>query len=34
MFHMFGTDVMYLNIGRDDDDDYDDGESSNQYYYK
>ena len=34
MFNMFGTDVMYLNIGRDDDDDYDDGESSNQYYYK
>ena len=34
MFHMFGTDVMYLNIGRDDDDDCDDGESSNQYYYK
>ena len=34
MFHMFGTDVMYLNIGRDNDDDYDDGESSNQYYYK
>ena len=34
MFNMFGTDVMYLNIGRDDDDDYDDEESSNQYYYK
>ena len=34
MFNMFGTDVMYLNIGRDDDDEYDDEESSNQYYYK
>ena len=34
MFHMFGTDVMYLDMGRDDGDDYDDGESSNQYYYK
>ena len=34
MFHMFGTYVMYLDIGRDDDDDYDDGESSNEDYYK
>ena len=24
MFHMLGTYVMYLDIGRDDDDDYDD----------
>ena len=31
---MFGTYVMYLNIGRDNDDDYDDGESSNKDYYK
>ena len=34
MFHMFGTYVMYLDIGRDDDDDYDDGEYSNEDYYK
>ena len=31
---MFGTYVLYLNIGRDNDDDYDDGESSNKDYYK
>ena len=32
---MFGTYVMYLDIGReDDDDDCDDGESSNEDYYK
>ena len=31
---MFGTYVIYLNIGRDNDDDYDDGESSNKDYYK
>ena len=31
---MFGTHVMYLDIGRDQDDDYDDGESSNEDYYK
>ena len=30
MFHMFGTYVMYLDIGRNDDDDYDDGEYSNE----
>ena len=30
MFHMFGTYVMYLDIGRDNDDDYDDRESSNK----
>ena len=30
MFHMLGTYVMYLDIGRDDDDDYDDGECSNE----
>ena len=31
---MFGTYVMYLDIGReDDDDDCDDGESSNEDYY-
>ena len=31
MFHMFGTCVMYLDIGhwKDDDDDYNDGESGN-----
>ena len=34
MSHMFGTDVMYLDIGRDDGDGYDDGESSNGDYYK
>ena len=34
MFHMFGTYVMYLDIGRDNDDDYDDRESSNKDYYK
>ena len=26
-FHMYGTYVIYLDIGRDDYDDYDDGES-------
>ena len=31
---MFGTYVMYLDIGRDDEDDYDHGESSNEDYYK
>ena len=32
---MFGTYVMYLDIGReDDDDDCDDAESSNEDYYK
>ena len=31
---MFGTYVMYQDIGRDDDDDYDDGESCNEDYYK
>ena len=31
---MFGTYVMYLDIGRDSDDDYDDRESSNKDYYK
>ena len=31
---MFGTYVMYLDIGRDDDDDYDDRESSNDDSYK
>ena len=31
---MFGTYVMYLDIGRDDDDDYDDGKSINEDYYK
>ena len=32
---MFGTYVMYLDIGREgDDDDCDDGESSNEDYYK
>ena len=30
MFLMFGTYVMYLDIGKDNDDDYDDGESSNE----
>ena len=30
MFHMFGTSVMYLDIGIDNDDEYDDGESSNK----
>ena len=34
MFRMFGTYVMYLDIGRDDEDDYDHGESSNEDYYK
>ena len=33
MVYMFGTYVMYLDIGRDDDD-YDDGESCNEDYYK
>ena len=32
MVYMFGTYVMYLDIGRDDDDDYDDGESCNEDY--
>ena len=31
---MFGTYVMYIDIGRDQDHDYDDGESSNGDYYK
>ena len=31
---MFGTCVMYLDIGRDNDDDYDDEESCNEDYYK
>ena len=31
---MFVTDVMYLDIGRDDGNGYDDGESSNEDYYK
>ena len=31
---MFGTYVMYLDIGRDNDNDYDNGESSNEDYYK
>ena len=31
---MFGTYVIYLDIGRDDDDDYDDRESSNEDYYE
>ena len=31
---MFGTYIMYLDIGRDDEDDYDHGESSNEDYYK
>ena len=31
---MFGTYVLYLDIGRDDDDDYNDGESSNKDCYK
>ena len=34
MFHLLGTYIMYLDIGRDDDDDYDDGESNNKDYYK
>ena len=34
MFYMFGTYVMYLDIGRDNDNHYDDGESSNEDYYK
>ena len=34
MFHMFGTYVMYLHIGRDNQDDYDDREFSNKDYYK
>ena len=34
MFHIFGTYVMYLDIGRDNDNVYDDGESSNEDYYK
>ena len=34
MFHVFGTYVMYLDIGRDNDDDYDDRESSNKDYSK
>ena len=34
MFHMFGTYVMYLDIGKDDDDNYDDGESSKEDYDK
>ena len=31
---MFGTYVMYLDIGRDDHDDYGGGESWNEDYYK
>ena len=31
---MFGTYVMYLDIGRDNDNDYDNRESSNEDYYK
>ena len=31
---MFGTYVMYLDIGREDEDGYDHGESSNEDYYK
>ena len=31
---MFGTYVMYLDIGKDDDDNYDDGESSKEDYDK
>ena len=31
---MFGTYIMYLDIGRDDDNGYDDGESCNEDYYK
>ena len=34
MFQMFGTYVMYLDIGRDNDNDYDNRESSNEDYYK
>ena len=34
MFNMFGTYIMYLDIGKNDDDDYDGGESSNEDYYK
>ena len=30
MFQMFGTSVMYLDIGIDNDDEYDDGESSSK----
>ena len=31
---MFGTYVMYLDIGKDDDDNYDDGEPSKEDYDK
>ena len=31
---MFGTYVVYLDIGKDDDDNYDDGESSKEDYDK
>ena len=34
IFNMFGTYVMYIDIGWDQDNDYDDGESSNGDYYK
>ena len=34
MFNMFGTYIMYLDIGKNDDDDCDGGESSNEDYYK
>ena len=34
MFHMFGTYVMYLDIGRDDDNDYDNVDCSNEDCYK
>ena len=34
MFHMFGTYVMYLDIGKEDDDDHDDGKSGNEDCYK
>ena len=33
-FHMLGTYVIYLDIGRDDYDYYDDGESSDEDYYE
>ena len=33
-FHMLGTNVIYLDTGRDGDDDYDDGESSDQVDYE
>ena len=31
---MFGTYLMYLNIGGDNDDDYDNRESCNEDYYE